>query len=132
MFENPSIVRGFLFLGIFMYMNIEQYKERFFNLMESKVGNVKPLILETDLDLNTMTIYWTTCGGDNVELSEESKKKLKIGEIVNGKQTYYFGDIPNDKFGEYEIMECLGPEIGKNGDLLIDEYQGKQYLSKNY
>ena len=27
-------------------MNIEQYKKRFFNLMESELGNVKPLISE--------------------------------------------------------------------------------------
>ena len=27
-------------------MNIEQYKRRFFNLMESTIGDVKPLITE--------------------------------------------------------------------------------------
>lgn len=55
-------------------MNIEQYKLRFYNLIECEVGNVKPLIIENVTNLENMKLYWTSCGGDVVELLPESKK----------------------------------------------------------
>jgi hypothetical protein len=112
--------------------NIEQYRKRFFMLMESSMGDVKPLILETSLDLNTATIYWMSCGGDEVELTPDSKKLLLPGKVINNTQYYYFDSEPNDAIGEYKIMECLGPEIGKQDDLYIDGDSGKLFLTKNY
>lgn len=102
--------------------------------MESKLGDARPLIMETTLD--NMVIYWQSCGGDVIELSSDSKKKLKEGEKgegEDGKQYYYFSEQPLDKSpdGKYEIMDCLGPELNNHKDLFIDKYQGKNYLTKN-
>ena len=100
--------------------------------MESKLGDAKPLIMETTLD--NMVIYWQSCGGDVIELTKESKSKLKEGEKgEDGKQYYFFSEEPLDKSPDekYEIMGCLGPELNNPKDLFIDEYQGKNYLTKN-
>lgn len=77
-------------------------------------------------------VMWTSCGGDNVELTDESKAKLELGDKVGDKQLYYFSSEPQDTVGEYKIMECLDPEIGKKNDLEIVVYEGKNYLSKFY
>ena len=92
----------------------------------------KNLIRESAVDLGTMTLYWTTCGGNNVVLSDESKKKLQLDGVLNGKQHLHFAQEPNDVNGEYKIMECLGPEVGKKNDLFIDTYEGNNYLTKAY
>ena len=77
-------------------------------------------------------IMWTSCGGDNTELSDESKELLQLGDKVGDKQLYYFSSEPQDTVGEYKIMDCLGPEVNKKNDLEMVNYEGKNYLYKYY
>ena len=84
--------------------------------------------------INEPQLLWVSCGGDETELTPESKGKLELGTKVGDKQLYYFSSEPQDTAGEYKIMDCLGPEINKTekDDLEITVYNGKKYLYKNY
>ncbi len=99
-------------------------------ILEQRRLNLKSLITEA-VD-NNMQLLWTSCGGDNTELTPDAKSKLELGDKVGGKQLYYFSSEPKDTVGSYSIMECLGPEINKKDDLEIEVYDGKNYLIKHY
>lgn len=107
------------------YSKIRHIKESNI-LLESRRN--KSLISEAFQD----QLLWTSCGGDDTELTPESKGKLMMGTKVGDQQLYYFSSEPQDTAGEYKIMDCLGPEIGKKDDLEITKYNGKNYLYKRY
>ncbi len=88
--------------------------------------------ISESVDLGTTKLYWTTCGGTNVLLTDESKKKLQLDGEVSGKQYLHFAQEPNDVNGNFNIMDCLGPEVDKKNDLFIDEFEGNMYLTKSY
>ena len=123
-----------------MFYEVFINKQYNMNTSYSKIRHIHEsnIILEqrrnkTYLNESTVTqVMWTSCGNDNTELTPESKKKLEMGDKVGDKQYYYFSSEPQDTVGEYKIMDCLGPEIGKKNDLEILNYSGKNYLSKNY
>lgn len=84
-------------------MNIEQYKRRFFNLMESTIGDVKPLIIEqiTDTDIKEYKAKWSV---SNVMKNEASKKmykdaidkKTKISGTEDETVVDYYNRMVND------------------------------------
>lgn len=84
-------------------MNIEQYKRRFFNLMESTIGDVKPLITEqiTDMDIKEYKAKWSV---SNVMKNEASKKmykdaidtKTKISGTEDNTVVDYYNRMVND------------------------------------
>ena len=57
-------------------MNINEYRNRFYNLLESKLGNVKPLICENELDEDRIDLSQTY-------LSPEKMKELKDTNKTN-------------------------------------------------
>ena len=57
-------------------MNINEYRNRFYNLLESKLGNVKPLICENELDEDKIDLSQTY-------LSPEKMKELKDTNKTN-------------------------------------------------
>lgn len=82
-------------------MNVEQYRKRFYNLMESTMGNVKPLIKEETGPLDRLKIKNLNIKPGNTEssvtLSDNSTYKYSI---PLEKTTYM---TPNSKCtpGEY-------------------------------
>ena len=78
-------------------MNIEQYKRRFFNLMESTIGDVKPLITEqiTDTDIKEYKAKWSVSSIMNNEVSKEIYKnaidnKTKISKTEDETVVDYY------------------------------------------
>jgi hypothetical protein len=51
-------------------MNINEYRKKFYNLLENKLGNVKPLICENELDEDRINLSQTY-------LSPEKMKDIK-------------------------------------------------------
>ena len=93
--------------------NIEQYKQRFFNLMESELGNVKPLISE-QLDYWGMAkdlLFW-------LESFKTSKGKDNVASILNNIES---------KAGWDEIQRTYGKPNGKDLITALKEYLGADY-----
>jgi hypothetical protein len=55
--------------------NIEQYKKRFYNLMESEMGNVKPLINEDESSF---------CDWDNISTCKKPIGEFKFSGFIEG------------------------------------------------
>ena len=56
-------------------MNINEYRNRFYNLLESKLGNVKPLICEIEI------------GEDKIDLSQTYLSPEKMKELKDTNKT---------------------------------------------
>jgi hypothetical protein len=63
--------------------SIENYKKRFFNLMESTIGDVRPLIIEQQLSPDKIKEYKAKWSVSNVLKNEKSKEMYQTA-IVNG------------------------------------------------
>ena len=61
--------------------NIKTYKERFYNLMESTIGDVKPLIIENVNIENRKTIINSD---GTVTIYNDKKKPQKIKFSIDG------------------------------------------------
>ncbi len=92
--------------------NIEQYKKRFFNLMESTMGDVKPLINEQDASADEQkyqSLYNAVSGlGTNAEeffkilaTIKDKNEYDRINKIGMGKEGE---DIPELFISEYEFL----------------------------
>jgi hypothetical protein len=108
--------------------NINEYKRRFYNLMESTLGDVKPLISEQnepsfmqsiknlyrdvfeggDIDYNYIENSMTT-----KELADLIYASLKVGTLDRGKETkkeYVDNGLP----GEYKLIRNAPKEMPKD------------------
>ena len=87
-------------------MNINEYRNRFYNLLESKLGNVKPLICENELDEDRIDLSQTY-------LSPEKMKELKDTNKTNTDP--YFpsvkvnkvSDIKGNQFKDAGLMNTV-------------------------
>ena len=73
-------------------MNINEYRNRFYNLLESKLGNVKPLICENELDEDRIDLSQTY-------LSPEKMKGLKDTNKSNHDPPHQIYQSPHDGSG---------------------------------
>ena len=90
-------------------MNINEYRNRFYNLLESKLGNVKPLICENELDEDRIDLSQTY-------LSPEKMKELKDTNKTNpdpylpSVKVNKVSDIKGNQFKDAELIS--GNEYG--------------------
>jgi hypothetical protein len=91
-------------------MNINEYRNRFYNLLESKLGNVKPLICENELDEDRIDLSQTYLSPEKMKGLKDTNKSntdsafpsLKIKKVsdVKGNQ---FKDAGSSSGNEYGI-----------------------------
>ena len=114
--------------------NIEQYKKRFFNLMESEMGNVKPLINEDDSSFcdwdNISTCKKPIAGFKFLRYIEDDSKNGMVFtsgvdtlEVYPGKKYVKFKENKNNPGSQVSYEEgmwnCMPmPGSGKCGFLL--------------
>jgi len=83
------ICKKYQIFNIFIMMkNIKTYKERFYNLMESTIGDVKPLIIENVNIENRKTIINSD---GTVTIYNDKKQPQKIRFSIDG--PLYSGDV---------------------------------------
>ena len=68
--------------------NIKNYKDRFYNLMESTIGDVKPLLTE-NVNIENRTTIVNADG--TLTINDKNKKPQKIRFSVDG--PLYTGDV---------------------------------------
>jgi hypothetical protein len=69
-----------------MSKNIENYKKRFYKLMESTMGDVKPLIVEQSENTNDMIVFSSyTITDNNCDSLHAFSKKGNMNEIVQNR-----------------------------------------------
>ena len=88
-------------------MNINEYRNRFYNLLESKLGNVKPLICENELDEDRIDLSQTYLNPKKIKDIKDTNKssdgdssKVKKVSDVKGNQ---FKDAGLSSGNEYGI-----------------------------
>ena len=69
--------------------NVEQYKDRFYNLMESTIGDVKPLISEQTAKLNFDCYDLYNAGFTEINKPYQGKQIGNILKIVSPKNVAY-------------------------------------------
>ena len=99
-------------------MNINEYRNRFYNLLESKLGNVKPLICENELDEDRIDLSQTYLSPEKMKELKDTNKtntdpyfpsvKVKKVSDIKGNQ---FKDAGSSSGNEYGITF---EEITKN------------------
>lgn len=130
-----------MFSDIFITMkNIEQYKNRFFNLMESTIGDVKPLIMEqlNDTDIKEYKGKWSI---SNVMKKEASKKMYKDAIDKNTKisgtedevvLSYYNKMVNDNKLDSLISMyDTQSSELGSSPITNVEDLKGDD-LKKFY
>lgn len=125
--------------------SIENYKKRFFNLMESTIGDVRPLITE-QLSPDKIREYKAKWSFVNKMDDAEGKKMYQTAidgnkEIV-GKENRYTVDYFNDKDNEKYISQLVtmydmshnpkSSELGKSPITKADELGDVIFLSNKY
>ena len=131
--------------------NIEQYRKRFFHLMESTIGDAKPLISENTIDDEKINEYKGKWSVSNVLKNESSKKMYKdaidkkiiinstedksvvdyynnmVGEgRLNDLITYYDKSFPSQPLGNAptsSVTDLTGDELTKFYNVMIGKYQ---------
>lgn len=91
-------------------MNINEYRNRFYNLLESKLGNVKPLICENELDEDRIDLSQTYLSPEKMKDLKDTNKSntdsafpsLKVKKVsdIKGNQ---FKDAGSSSGNEYGI-----------------------------
>ena len=86
-----------------MYMNMNGYINRFYNLLESQLGNVKPLLCENEIDEDKIDLGGTYLDDENVKQYKTNiKKNSSTGsESVRAIKGNQFKDATtsNNKYG---------------------------------
>jgi len=87
-------------------MNINEYRNRFYNLLESKLGNVKPLICENELDEDRIDLSQTYLNPKKIKDIKDTNKssdgnspKVKKVSDVKGNQFKDAGSISGNEYG---------------------------------
>jgi hypothetical protein len=103
-----------------MNRNVKKYRNRFFNLLESEMGNVKPLIVESEED-------WIE---DSEEMDVESdfdemgKEKEAVKDVVNAVEEL---DI-DEKEDLEDFVRSVSPEELK--DIIEDELESAEEMGE--
>ena len=103
-----------------MNRNVKKYRNRFFNLLESEMGNVKPLIVESEED-------WIE---DSEEMDVESdfdemdKEKEAVKDVVNAVEEL---DI-DEKEDLEDFVRSISPEELK--DIIEDELESSEEMGE--
>lgn len=85
-------------------MSIENYRKKFYKLLESDMGNVKPLICENDIDEDKVDLRGTYLSDDNVNNYKTSNKQNvtpddKSVSSIKGNQFRNAGAVSNNEYG---------------------------------
>jgi hypothetical protein len=102
-------------------MNVEQYKKRFYNLMESELGNVKPLVKEQDEPLPPNQfiigdfIYEIRKEGDKFFVYRKTNNKLKVGAVFSKA-----ADVYNNEGKGWETEEDAEKNAREYSKLMSD------------
>ena len=90
-------------------MNINEYRNRFYNLLESKLGNVKPLICENELDEDKIDLSQTYLSPEKMKELKDTNKtnpdpylpsvKVKKVSDITGNQFKDAGLISGNEYG---------------------------------
>lgn len=85
-------------------MSIENYRKKFYKLLESEMGNVKPLICENDIDEDKVDLRGTYLSDDNVNNYKTSNKQNvtpddKSVSSIKGNQFRNAGTVSNNEYG---------------------------------
>lgn len=85
-------------------MNIENYRKKFYKLLESEMGNVKPLICENDIDEDKVDLRGTYLSDYNVNNYKTSNKQNvtpddKSVSSIKGNQFRNAGAVSNNEYG---------------------------------
>ena len=90
-------------------MNINEYRNRFYNLLESKLGNVKPLICENELDEDKIDLSQTYLSPEKMKELKDTNKtnpdpylpsvKVKKVSDIKGNQFKDAGLISGNEYG---------------------------------
>lgn len=101
-------------------MNVKDYKNRFFNLLESEMGNVKPLIVESEED-------WIEDSEEmdaETDFDELSKEKEAVKDVVNAVE-----ELEDDEKEELEdFVRSVSPEELK--DIIEDELESAEEMGE--
>ena len=89
-------------------MNINEYRNRFYNLLESKLGNVKPLICEIEI------------GEDKIDLSQTYLSPEKMKELKDTNKTNPDPYLPSVKVKK--VSDIKGNQFKDAGLSLGNEY----------
>ena len=89
-------------------MNINEYRNRFYNLLESKLGNVKPLICEIEI------------GEDKIDLSQTYLSPEKMKELKDTNKTNPDPYFPSVKVKK--VSDIKGNQFKDAGLSLGNEY----------
>ena len=125
--------------------SIENYKKRFFNLMESTMGDVRPLITE-QLSPDKMKEYKSKWSVSNVLKKEESKKMYQTaidsGNEITGTEDSQVVDYYNNMLKDGRASQLISmydmshntksSELGKSPITNPDELAGIIFLSNKY
>ena len=125
--------------------SIENYKKRFFNLMESTMGDVRPLIIEQQLSPDKIREYKAKWSVSNVLKNEESKEiyqtaidngnLIPTGTTENSQVTGYYDKMVSDgSIGQMLSMYDMShntksSELGKSPITKADELGDIIFLS---
>ena len=89
-------------------MNINEYRNRFYNLLESKLGNVKPLICEIEI------------GEDKIDLSQTYLSPEKMKELKDTNKTNTDPYFPSVKVKK--VSDIKGNQFKDAGLISGNEY----------
>ena len=89
-------------------MNINEYRNRFYNLLESKLGNVKPLICEIEI------------GEDKIDLSQTYLSPEKMKELKDTNKTNPDPYLPSVKVNK--VSDIKGNQFKDAGLISGNEY----------
>jgi len=89
-------------------MNINEYRNRFYNLLESKLGNVKPLICEIEI------------GEDKIDLSQTYLSPEKMKELKDTNKTNPDPYLPSVKVKK--VSDIKGNQFKDAGLISGNEY----------
>jgi len=103
-----------------MKQEIKNYKSRFFNLLESEMGNVKPLIIESEEDWiedsEEMDLE-----SDFDDMSKEKEAVKDVAEVVD--------DLDDDEKEDLEnFIRSVSPEELKS--IIEDEFESAEEMGE--
>jgi hypothetical protein len=79
-------------------MNINEYRKKFYNLLENKLGNVKPLICESEIDEDSIDLSKTYLNPEEI-ISRKKTNTTRYGNHFDAKRV---SDIKGNQFKDAE------------------------------
>jgi hypothetical protein len=105
-------------------MNINDYRNRFYNLLESKLGNVKPLLCENEIDEDKIDLSNTYLNPEDVSSLKKTNRHL-AKDVFDVKDTKSVSSIKGNQFKNSESSS--GNEYGLTFSEIGSYGRGKKY-----